>query len=796
MKHIKFVTILLIFLTVCVESDYKYIHNLKRLFTLSEEPVDFGKIQSKLFKKTTLSDQIEAGEAYGTLAFLYAFGVPNNHGDLRFPHGFPRDIDLAVELIMSGIKVSRCPLCFTLAGFLVSIGYPKLSNSIKSRGYFDSGTSLTWNNTSLLIKTNFWKTQTTSIVDQVLHGTIVGSLQDKGIDDKNTFDRQDDHLPLMFYTIASFEKDSLARLFAASYWANTLMSPIADNSSHPGQSLIHFDKRTIPNNSTCMDSLELVMKVASEAVNHRSYYPKRSLLISRTPDSDQRKAELVDFVQSHAASGNTAAIAAHGDMQYNGVDAGGGVQRDVDVALRAWRRAAARGHQGAAMSIAMAHLDGNAGTRADASRYLEQIVKGNSSFFKIETPLENLAKHYQYRHGLGRKKDKKQAGIYLEKAAKAGEVNAQLMMGHAYADQLPSVEAPGGVNMTEALRYYSMVAEIDNMSATFNVGVLTLQGYDKRYTTSTERCVKSLPHLFTVAQQHSFISMIFALSARAYRLGDVTGALLLSMLSSEAGSQMSHVNSAFLWKEMKIPMNTDSRSDNVHQSLFEPFEQKICKKRSARSTSEWLRCWANPIDSANNDLCRSFYLDKAASTGDLASIHELADLRLVGSEFIVPNATEAYDLRIRSTKLGDPRGYFEMARMMESNIVGVEHNKIKSWEIYAKMAISSHELQLDEDSRLVQINIGLLSLFIASYHWIISWIKYYLLLQKNTPEFGGPVYALMKEYYKIIKNKFHDNEVRTNKMYNTFFTMWIFLGAFCAALAVRASLLVFVNSRI
>jgi len=61
--------------------------------------------------------------AHGTLALLFLFGVPDEAGRLSFPWGIPRNLDTALRYVLEGLG-PKCSLCYTLLGFLTSLGHP------------------------------------------------------------------------------------------------------------------------------------------------------------------------------------------------------------------------------------------------------------------------------------------------------------------------------------------------------------------------------------------------------------------------------------------------------------------------------------------------------------------------------------------------------------------------------------------------------------------------------------------------------------------------------------------------
>merc|ERR1719453_601930 len=103
-------------------------------------------------------------------------------------------------------------------------------------------------------------------------------------------------------------------------------------------------------------------------------------------------------------------------------------------AIETWKLSAEQGHGQSAWALMLLHLRGDLGT--GDLRELTPFLQTINASSDAPDDQKAFATHLQYRHGLGVDADAAQAGLWLEKSAELGGLNAQLMMAEAYAGRI------------------------------------------------------------------------------------------------------------------------------------------------------------------------------------------------------------------------------------------------------------------------------------------------------------------------------------------------------------------------
>eukprot|EP00922_Rhytidocystis_sp_ex-Travisia-forbesii_P050313 GHVS01074810.1.p1 GENE.GHVS01074810.1~~GHVS01074810.1.p1 ORF type:complete len:1455 (+),score=196.19 GHVS01074810.1:459-4367(+) len=517
-----------------------------------------------LYLQTADERQLQIGEAYGVLAYMYLLGVPDPDGVLRFPHGWPRNVEKAVDAAVRGNRAGKCPLCYAVSGFLVALGYPPLVDS-----------STAWATPNLFSVA----AQSVALTHDVSEGLAapMPKLQNSSSSGSLEFvasavfakEKKGFDVPFISYLLAQLGGDPLGKLSVSYYLRNGLADPSAFYGRLPysSQSSIHRP----PHNTTihCMASLSPLVDVASKALNHNGGLVRYGYMYGNEKIKEHLTKDYAEFVVNLADEGAPEGMTALGELYYHGHEAGG-IERNVERASELWREAAGQGDSMAALAQAYVHLDGVQGTPQDAEPFLRQVVDtadGASAAF---------AEHYMYKLGLGTNQNATRAGELLKLAADQGDTNAQLLLGHSYTGAGVGVEPPGGVNNTRALHYYKLSAKQGRSVAAYNVGVLTLQGADLAIQDEPGRCVEAYGYFSKVAATHERVSLLGAHTMWAWKKADPVGAMLGSMWLSELGINAGHVNTADLLMQHGAYI---SGIDNVLQLLQK--EQQTRELRDA-----------------------------------------------------------------------------------------------------------------------------------------------------------------------------------------------------------------------
>mmetsp|Transcript_52665 Transcript_52665/g.120083 ORF Transcript_52665/g.120083 Transcript_52665/m.120083 type:complete len:720 (-) Transcript_52665:99-2258(-) len=584
-------------------------------------PIEAG-FGSGSFNVTQLINTLGASDdanAPGALAFLHLVGFTGESVN----DTIPRDIDRATELIVQG--GADCPLCTTLAGFLASVGYPAMVNNsdgaivVAEDGELDVTISIRSDKAPAA-----GSSEARQLPRELVGGDFVGSA----------------------YALASFDSEPLAELAHAHY----LASNMTDGDTYElGGRLAGAALRRAPSPlsaASCAAAVDILVAAATAKMNQdASALPQLGALQDVVASEDRQSLEVVRLLQSRAAQDDPEALASLGDVYYSGHD-GAGIARDSEIAVEKWKAAASKGHSGAAMAVAQLVVAAK-GDMTEAAPYLQQVAE-SGAFVQ-----QAMAKHYIARHGLAGPVDPQVAGEQLQIAADAGDSNAQLVLGHAFAGiDVEGVAPPGGLNKSLAAKYYRMASDSGRLLGRFNAAVLALEDEDARH--NPQKCMRVYQDLSDVTMAASReIRLLGAIARRAFAAADYEGAALTSMLISELGHPQGHVNSALAWALLA------EREERACDSAAED-----CIQRGKR---EYLHCWAaHGSKLPDASTCSFHYWRRAAAAGNVPAIHKVTDAVLEWGDDVTSHASEAFYWMTQAAKHGDPRGLFERASMLET----------------------------------------------------------------------------------------------------------------------------------
>uniref|UniRef100_A0A0G4GJV7 Uncharacterized protein n=1 Tax=Chromera velia CCMP2878 TaxID=1169474 RepID=A0A0G4GJV7_9ALVE len=309
-----------------------------------------------------------------------------------------------------------------------------------------------------------------------------------------------------------------------------------------------------PDLDSCRGALKRLSTVANEALSHELYLFPQATGFDE-PVSEEgggRRAgegEYAEFVKSAAGQGDIDAIAAEGDLFYNG-HLEGGYQRNVPQALQRWERAARAGHGGAAMARAAVHLEnpgGGGGGLQGAEDWLRLVDRAEFGVLPGSKP---MAKYLLHKHGFeGSAGANSTEGFrFLQQAAEEGDGQAQLLLGHAYSGAdtsiLPEEERAQGPKTGEAMRQYRRAMDGGRQLGRYNVAVLTLQGVDPSFREPLDRCHEAASLFFPIGASHRVVKVMSALMAAFWRRGEQQGAAVIALMLSEMGIGIGHWNAA------------------------------------------------------------------------------------------------------------------------------------------------------------------------------------------------------------------------------------------------------------
>ncbi|GBE60691.1 hypothetical protein, conserved [Babesia ovata] len=467
------------------------------------------------------------------LAFLYMFGVVAPNGRLELPGGWPRDIVRSLAYITDGIG-SSCGMCNSILGFLSGIGYPPVADNMYA-----------------------WETRKTH-----LHSTVYQMLVTSGRTIRKRHTEYYDKT-LLSYLSGHYKEDDASSLAVGYYLYSGIGAPSRMLDDIHVRSGVERSPKSV--GSKCIEALPYVLDAAKSAMRTRVYSNNDE------GSEEYRSRRYVEFVRKLAMMGDVDGLRVMGDFHFTGHEAGN-IRVDVPMALQYWARAAHSGDVMSALTMAN-HLinllgyEGNGGnstqpgernsddviisaqqlqldgtSREDieraAERYLRIVSESNNQL------AASTARFYAARYGIGQQRDPIVAARNLQEAADRGDTNSQVLMGHAYAGMLNDITPADGKNVFMALEYYRRAAKSGNVVAAFNTAVLTLHGYDLKYTSSVDRCKASFTFFQQVGRQSLFPAVVRALSVRAARHGDELGHALLSMFLSEMGDPKAHIEAA------------------------------------------------------------------------------------------------------------------------------------------------------------------------------------------------------------------------------------------------------------
>ncbi|CDR94123.1 hypothetical protein, conserved [Babesia bigemina] len=467
------------------------------------------------------------------LAFLYMFGIVSPNGRLELPGGWPRDIARSLAYITDGIG-SSCGMCNSILGFLSGIGYPPVAENMYA-----------------------WETRKTH-----LHSTVYQMLVTSGRAIRKRHTEYYDKT-LLSYLSGHYKEDDASSLAVGYYLYSGIGAPSRLLDDIHVRSGVERSPKAV--GSQCIEALPYVLDAAKSAMRTRMY------VINDEGSAEYRSRRYAEFIKKLALMGDVDGLRVMGDFHFNGHEAGN-IGIDVPRALEYWTRAAHRGEVISALTMAnhlinLLNYEGNGDASPQPGERIgddiivtaEQLQLDGTSRADIERAAERYlniaaessnqlaaatARYYAARYGIGQPRDPTVAARHLQDAADRGDTNSQLLMGHAYAGMLSDITPADGKNVFMALEYYRRAARSGNIVAAFNTAVLTLHGYDLKYTSSIDRCKASFTYFQQVGRQAPLPAVVRALSVRAARHGDELGHALLSMFLSEMGDPQAHIEAA------------------------------------------------------------------------------------------------------------------------------------------------------------------------------------------------------------------------------------------------------------
>ncbi|CAD2085134.1 conserved Plasmodium protein, unknown function [Plasmodium vinckei brucechwatti] len=316
--------------------------------------------QLKLLKNEYI-DKLK-NESICVLGFLYLIGINDNNGKLKFPYGFPRNIENAISLIKKG----NDGLCNFLSGILYHINLPAfVNNSMASLSTEMSNNILEDSN----IINNFFYLYYKNNNDKVR--------VDKFLSNENRIiPNKIDNIKskIISYSLGSTKDDIFSRL---AYTNNILRIKYKNGYNNDMYLKEYFDytydKKNykhsyIKNNispflTSCdfllrnilggvVDSLKYSSSVENGIYQEYIHENHKHILVNGGEDN----RNLFEYFSKLADNKNTYALAALGEIYYFGND-NIGIERNEMKALDFWKKAADQGDTASALSSGYVFLD-------------------------------------------------------------------------------------------------------------------------------------------------------------------------------------------------------------------------------------------------------------------------------------------------------------------------------------------------------------------------------------------------------------------------------------------------------
>ncbi|SCM00036.1 conserved Plasmodium protein, unknown function [Plasmodium chabaudi adami] len=316
--------------------------------------------QLKLLKNEYI-DKLK-NESMCVLGFLYLIGINDNNGKLKFPYGFPRNIENAISLIKKG----NDGLCNFLSGILYHINLPAfVNNSMASLSTEMSNNILEDSN----IINNFFYLYYKSNNDKIR--------VDKFLSNENRMiPNKIDNIKskIISYSLGSTKDDIFSRL---AYTNNILRIKYKNGYNNDIYLKEYFDytydKKSykhsyIKNNispflTSCdfllrnilggvVDSLKYSSSVENGIYQEYIHENHKHILVNGGEDN----RNLFEYFSKLADNKNMYALAALGEIYYFGND-NIGIERNEMKALDFWKKAADQGDTASALSSGYVFLD-------------------------------------------------------------------------------------------------------------------------------------------------------------------------------------------------------------------------------------------------------------------------------------------------------------------------------------------------------------------------------------------------------------------------------------------------------
>ncbi|VEV54756.1 conserved Plasmodium protein, unknown function [Plasmodium vinckei vinckei] len=316
--------------------------------------------QLKLLKNEYI-DRLK-NEAICVLGFLYLIGINDNNGKLKFPYGFPRNIENAIRLIKKG----NDGLCNFLSGILYHINLPAfVNNSMASLSTEMSNNILEDSN----IINNFFYLYYKNNSDKVKVDNFLSN-------ENRIIPNKIDNIKskIISYSLGSTKDDIFSRL---AYTNNILRIKYKNGYNNDMYLKEYFDytydKKTykhsyIKNNispflTSCdfllrnilggvVDSLKYSSSVENGIYQEYIHEHNKHILVN----GGEENRNLFEYFSKLADNKNPYALAALGEIYYFGND-NIGIERNEMKALDFWKKAADQGDTASALSSGYVYLD-------------------------------------------------------------------------------------------------------------------------------------------------------------------------------------------------------------------------------------------------------------------------------------------------------------------------------------------------------------------------------------------------------------------------------------------------------
>lgn len=397
---------------------------------IAAAPLDLARARDELAAEGSAA-------AHGVLALLYAFGLPDAAGRLDFPGGFPRQLELALDHLRAGLSGS-CAICYTLLGFLLSLGYP-LAKEIAI-----------------------------GVLQELKGASAAGfAVMEAGL----TFPSdggppEDTDAAAVSYLLGGHFGDTLGALAFGSASMHGLVSPglrvrlLAD-----GNNLSLWKRRfraAADDGAVCTQITDRMLPGVLRSVQNCEQDQHR--------DWKQRPFnEAVPLEQSkHWADLLLKASASDASVRYRYAkllfEGSHSVGRNITAAAEQYNQSAEGGYAGGHWNLFLMQMRGEV---AESDEHIRTIIDGKD----FGPHHKALARFYAHKQGLaGLTPDAVAAGRWLREAAEAGDSNAQMLLAKGLrgeSEQLLRGVDVGPRNASEALRFFRLAAAQGRVAAGF-----------------------------------------------------------------------------------------------------------------------------------------------------------------------------------------------------------------------------------------------------------------------------------------------------------------------------------------